>query len=158
MLHRAPRLLGARHRPRSAGEQLVRATCHVRQAARGNSSARGSRRPASAKGADPKPILTEKLLTNDGLITLSESTKAKMSKFRSLMKTWYSPEVIPIYVITAMAVGGASWYLSRLARGPDVVWDRKNNPQPWNSIEPGTQTKLMSVNQEYEKKYKRDRL
>lgn len=27
--------------------------------------------------------------------------------------------------ITAMAVGGASWYLFRLAKGPDVIWDRK---------------------------------
>lgn len=37
-------------------------------------------------------------------------------------------------------------YLTRLARGPDVVWDRKNNPTPWNNVEPGTQTKLMTVN------------
>ena len=49
-------------------------------------------------------------------------------------------------------------YLSRLARGPDVIWDRKNNPTPWNNVEPGTNTKLMSVNQQFDKSYKRDRL
>ena len=26
-------------------------------------------------------------------------------------------------------MGGATWYLSRLARGPDIVWDRHNNPR-----------------------------
>uniref|UniRef100_V5ETN1 NADH dehydrogenase [ubiquinone] 1 alpha subcomplex subunit 4 n=1 Tax=Kalmanozyma brasiliensis (strain GHG001) TaxID=1365824 RepID=V5ETN1_KALBG len=51
-----------------------------------------------------------------------------------------------------------NWYLSRLARGPDVIWDRKNNPTPWNNVEPGTNTKMMSVNQQFEKQYKRDRL
>ncbi|GAC93386.1 hypothetical protein PHSY_000951 [Pseudozyma hubeiensis SY62] len=51
-----------------------------------------------------------------------------------------------------------NWYLSRLARGPDVIWDRKNNPTPWNNVEPGTNTKMMSVNQQFDKQYKRDRL
>ncbi|KDN35676.1 hypothetical protein K437DRAFT_276956 [Tilletiaria anomala UBC 951] len=74
------------------------------------------------------------------------------------MKNWYSPEVVPIYVITAAAAGGATWYLTRLARGPDVIWDRKNNPTPWNNVEPGTNTKLMAVNHEFERTYKRDRL
>ncbi|PWZ02400.1 hypothetical protein BCV70DRAFT_198685 [Testicularia cyperi] len=70
----------------------------------------------------------------------------------------YAPEVLPIYVITGIAAGGATWYLSRLARGPDVIWDRKNNPTPWNNVEPGTNTKLMAVNQQFDKQYKRDRL
>ena len=46
-------------------------------------------------------------------------------KGSQLPHTRYSVEVLPIYVITAAAVGGASWYISRLARGPDVVWDHK---------------------------------
>lgn len=96
----------------------------------------------------------------------------------------YSVEVLPIYLITAAAIGGAGWYISRLARGPDVVWDHKvscynrqkadsswrktlmydllsssqGNPHPWQSIEPGTQTKLYSVNQKFDKQYKRERL
>ena len=47
--------------------------------------------------------------------------------------------------------------MSRLARGPDVIWDRKNNPTPWNNVEPGTNTKMMSVNQQFDKQYKADR-
>ena len=34
-------------------------------------------------------------------------------------------EVYPIVVITGLAVCGASWYLTRLARSPDVIWDKK---------------------------------
>lgn len=49
-------------------------------------------------------------------------------------------------------------YISRLARGPDIIWDRKNNPTPWNNVEPGTNTKMMAVNQKFDKQYKRDRL
>ncbi|UZJ52469.1 hypothetical protein CBS101457_001789 [Exobasidium rhododendri] len=70
----------------------------------------------------------------------------------------YSVEVLPIYVITAAAVGGAGWYISRLARGPDVVWDHKGNPQPWQAVQPGTNTKLYTINQKYDKQYKRERL
>lgn len=31
---------------------------------------------------------------------------------------------LPSSLNAGVAVGGAGWYLSRLARGPDVVWDR----------------------------------
>ncbi|WFD43225.1 hypothetical protein MPSI1_001882 [Malassezia psittaci] len=67
-------------------------------------------------------------------------------------------EVYPIVLLTGVALGGATWYLTRLARGSDVIWDRKNNPTPWNSVAPGTQTKLMNINGEFDKYYKRDRL
>ncbi|PWN34982.1 uncharacterized protein FA14DRAFT_132917 [Meira miltonrushii] len=80
-----------------------------------------------------------------------------MSRMRALMKNWYSVEVLPIYVITAAACGGAGWYLYRLSTRPEVVWNHKGNPYPWQSIEQGTNTKLMNVNQKFEKEYKRDR-
>ncbi|PWN53612.1 hypothetical protein IE53DRAFT_366189 [Violaceomyces palustris] len=83
---------------------------------------------------------------------------AKNKARQAFIKNWYAPEVVPIYIITGLAAGGATWYLSRLARGPDVIWDRKNNPQPWNDVQPGTNTKLMSVNHEFERKWKRERL
>ncbi|SNX84526.1 related to NADH-ubiquinone oxidoreductase MLRQ subunit [Melanopsichium pennsylvanicum] len=87
------------------------------------------------------------------------AAQAAKNKARQIfMKNWYAPEVLPIYVITGLAAGGATWYLTRLARGPDVIWDRKNNPTPWNNVEPGTNTKMMSVNQQFDKQYKRDRL
>ncbi|KAK0554326.1 hypothetical protein OC846_000641 [Tilletia horrida] len=74
------------------------------------------------------------------------------------MKNWYSPEVIPIYVITALAGGGATWYLARLASGPDIIWDRKNNATPWMSVEQGTTTKMLDPSGHFEKKYRRDKI
>ncbi|CAG8670926.1 13022_t:CDS:2, partial [Ambispora gerdemannii] len=50
-----------------------------------------------------------------------------------------------------VAVCGSAWYLTRLARGPEVVWDRKNNPQPWNNIDQDTQVKLFAINQKFDK-------
>ena len=34
-------------------------------------------------------------------------------------------EVYPIVAITAFAVGGATWFLIRLGRHPEVIWDKK---------------------------------
>ncbi|POV95619.1 hypothetical protein PSTT_16137 [Puccinia striiformis] len=93
--------------------------------------------------------------------------------FRAAMKHWYDPAAIPICksisisdrsvkresilicylsildVVIGTAMGGAGWYLTRLARGPDIIWARHSNPQPWNDVKPGQTTKLMSVNQEF---------
>ncbi|QRW01689.1 NADH-ubiquinone oxidoreductase family protein [Ceratobasidium sp. AG-Ba] len=70
---------------------------------------------------------------------------------KSLFQTWYAVEAIPIYAVVVGAVGGAGWYLSRLARGPDVIWDRRGNPTPWMSVQQNMQTKMMSVNQKFDK-------
>ncbi|WFD38555.1 uncharacterized protein MJAP1_001512 [Malassezia japonica] len=67
-------------------------------------------------------------------------------------------EVYPIIAITGFAVGGAAWYITRLARAPEVIWDKKNNPTPWNNIEPGTGYKMLNINGQFDKHYKRDRL
>ncbi|KAG8726688.1 hypothetical protein FRC12_023171 [Ceratobasidium sp. 428] len=77
---------------------------------------------------------------------------------RSLFQTWFAVEAVPIYAVVVGAVGGAGWYLGRLARGPDVVWDRRGNPTPWMSVQQGMQTKLMTVNQKFDKVWSRDRL
>ncbi|KAL1917607.1 uncharacterized protein VTP21DRAFT_4000 [Calcarisporiella thermophila] len=76
----------------------------------------------------------------------------------AFLKNWYSVEVLPIVVIIGGALGGASWYLTRLARGPDVAWDRKNNPHPWLHVDQDTNTKLLSINKKFEKSWTRDRL
>jgi len=73
------------------------------------------------------------------------------------MKNWFAIEAIPIYVVVGIAVSGAGWYMTRLARGPDVVWT-KTNPQPWNTVKPEENTKLMSVNQKFDKSWSRDKL
>ncbi|ELU45593.1 cytoplasmic tRNA 2-thiolation protein 1 [Rhizoctonia solani AG-1 IA] len=70
---------------------------------------------------------------------------------KSLFQTWFAVEAIPIYAVVVGAVGGAGWYMTRLATRPDIVWDRRNNPTPWMSVEQGMQTKLMSVNQKFDK-------
>ncbi|KAI5124758.1 hypothetical protein M0805_005392 [Coniferiporia weirii] len=65
-----------------------------------------------------------------------------MSPARGFMKHWYT--------IIGVAMGGGAWYLSRLARGPTVVWT-KNNPEPWNTIKPDQSTKMINVNDKLEK-------
>jgi len=80
-----------------------------------------------------------------------------MSWRRSLMKNWFAVEAIPIYVIIGGVIVGASWYTARLATGPTIVWT-KNNPTPWNTIKPDEGTKLMAVNQKFEKSWSRDKM
>ena len=77
-------------------------------------------------------------------------------------------------VVVGVVVVGAGWYLTRLARGPNgtsmiprcswlaftrrlaraVVWT-KDNPTPWNTVKPDENTKLLTVNQHFEKRYVR---
>lgn len=75
-------------------------------------------------------------------------------------KNWYRAEILPIIAVMGVAVGGAGWYVSRLARGPDVVWDRKGNPYPWNDVKEGQNSRLYAVNKEAFSKgsWKRERL
>lgn len=41
-------------------------------------------------------------------------------------------QLIPLYVCTALGCGGAVFYLLRLAiRNPDVSWNKRTNPEPW---------------------------
>ncbi|KAL9712756.1 hypothetical protein Ac2012v2_003993 [Leucoagaricus gongylophorus] len=75
----------------------------------------------------------------------------------NLMKNWFAVEAIPIYVIIGGVCVGASWYLGRLAFGSQVIWT-KSNPTPWNTIKPEEGTKLMEVNQRFEKSWSRDKL
>ncbi|KAG6866003.1 hypothetical protein C0991_009675 [Blastosporella zonata] len=70
----------------------------------------------------------------------------------NLMKHWFAIEAIPIYAIIGGIVAGAGWYTYRLAMGPNVVWT-KSNPTPWNTIEPGQTTKMMTVNQKFDKRF-----
>ncbi|KAG0372538.1 MAG: NADH-ubiquinone reductase complex 1 MLRQ subunit-domain-containing protein [Linnemannia gamsii] len=85
---------------------------------------------------------------------------AAAKKAPTFFKTWFRAEVIPIYGVIGCAVGGAAWYVTRLARGPDVTWDRKNNPHPWLHIDQETQVKLVTVKegQGFTKSYSRERL
>ncbi|MGH0140066.1 UNVERIFIED_CONTAM: hypothetical protein FKN15_070827 [Acipenser sinensis] len=53
------------------------------------------------------------------------------------------PSLIPLFVFIGTGAVGACMYLARLAlRNPDVSWDRKNNPEPWNKMNPTSQYKV----------------
>ncbi|OWK62080.1 cytochrome c oxidase subunit NDUFA4 [Lonchura striata] len=67
------------------------------------------------------------------------------------------PALIPLFVIIGSGGIGASLYLMRLAMfNPDVSWDKKNNPEPWNKMAPNDQYKLFSINMDYSR-LKKDR-
>ncbi|BGO99121.1 NADH dehydrogenase [Rhodotorula toruloides] len=77
---------------------------------------------------------------------------------KTLWQTWYEPAAIPIWVVVGTACFGAGWYLTRLARHQDVIWDRHGNPEPWNNVQPGTLSKLYTHHPEkFERVYSRDR-
>lgn len=76
------------------------------------------------------------------------------SKF---MRNWFAIEAIPLYAVIGLTVGGAAWYLTRLARGPTVVWT-KSNPTPWNDVKPDENVKMLDVNNRFSKSWSRDKL
>ncbi|XP_052609561.1 NADH dehydrogenase [ubiquinone] 1 alpha subcomplex subunit 4-like 2 isoform X1 [Peromyscus californicus insignis] len=66
-------------------------------------------------------------------------------------------QLIPMIGFICLGMGSAGLYLLRLAlRSPDVCWDRKNNPEPWNRMSPNDQYKFLAVSTDY-KKLKKDR-
>ncbi|KAJ1741424.1 hypothetical protein LPJ79_003481 [Coemansia sp. RSA 1821] len=71
---------------------------------------------------------------------------------------WYRSELIPIYAITAGAVGVCTFFASRALRSPDVVWNKKDNPYPWLDVQPNENVKLMDPNNRFEKQWSRSRL
>ncbi|XP_060616858.1 NADH dehydrogenase [ubiquinone] 1 alpha subcomplex subunit 4-like 2 [Anolis sagrei] len=67
------------------------------------------------------------------------------------------PGLIPLIGFIGLGLGSAALYLLRLAiYSPDVSWDRKNNPEPWNKLSPNDQYKFMAVSTDY-KALKKDR-
>ncbi|XP_060038539.1 cytochrome c oxidase subunit NDUFA4-like [Erinaceus europaeus] len=60
------------------------------------------------------------------------------------------PSWISLFVFTGARGTGAALYVMHLALfHPDVSWDRKNNPEPWNKLSSNDQYKLYSVNADY---------
>ncbi|KAM7370860.1 hypothetical protein PAMP_010374 [Pampus punctatissimus] len=65
--------------------------------------------------------------------------------------------LIPLFIFIGGGATMSMLYLGRLAlKNPDVSWDRKNNPEPWNNMGPNDQYKLFTVNMDYSK-LKKDR-
>nr|XP_020474865.1 NADH dehydrogenase [ubiquinone] 1 alpha subcomplex subunit 4-like 2 [Monopterus albus] len=57
--------------------------------------------------------------------------------------------VIPQITFICLGLGGAFLYLIRLAKGPYVVWDKTNNPEPWSKLDPTYQYKFLAVETDY---------
>ncbi|XP_019364028.1 PREDICTED: cytochrome c oxidase subunit NDUFA4 isoform X2 [Gavialis gangeticus] len=52
------------------------------------------------------------------------------------------PSLFPLFLFIGSGAAGAGLYLLRLALfNPDVCWDKKNNPEPWNKLGPTDQYK-----------------
>ncbi|XP_061666540.1 cytochrome c oxidase subunit NDUFA4 [Syngnathoides biaculeatus] len=67
------------------------------------------------------------------------------------------PALIPLFIFIGGGATMSMLYLGRLAlKNPDVCWDRKNNPEPWNKLAPNQQYKLFAINTDYSK-MKKDR-
>ncbi|KTG39021.1 hypothetical protein cypCar_00019072 [Cyprinus carpio] len=67
------------------------------------------------------------------------------------------PALIPLFIFIGGGCTMSLTYLGRLAlRNPDVCWDKKNNPEPWNKLGPNDQYKFYAVNMDYSK-LKKDR-
>ncbi|XP_057673926.1 cytochrome c oxidase subunit NDUFA4L [Corythoichthys intestinalis] len=62
------------------------------------------------------------------------------------------PALIPLFFFIGGGTVMSLMYLGRLAlKNPDVCWDRKNNPEPWNKMAPTDQYKFFTVNMDYSK-------
>ncbi|XP_049600746.1 cytochrome c oxidase subunit NDUFA4L [Syngnathus scovelli] len=62
------------------------------------------------------------------------------------------PALIPLFIFIGGGTVMSLAYLARLGlRNPDVCWDRKNNPEPWNKMSPTDQYKFYTVNMDYSK-------
>uniref|UniRef100_A0A4X2LU08 Cytochrome c oxidase subunit NDUFA4 n=1 Tax=Vombatus ursinus TaxID=29139 RepID=A0A4X2LU08_VOMUR len=67
--------------------------------------------------------------------------------------------LIPLFVYIGVGETGATLYILHLVPfNPDVSWDRRNNPEPWNKMNPTDQYKFYSVNVDYSKLKKEDPL
>ncbi|KAA1412537.1 hypothetical protein F0U44_22590, partial [Nocardioides humilatus] len=59
--------------------------------------------------------------------------------------------LIPLYVCVGIGCGGAVFYTLRLAlRNPDVSWNKKTNPEPWEAYR-NKQYKFYSPIRDYSK-------
>ncbi|XP_049723089.1 cytochrome c oxidase subunit NDUFA4-like [Elephas maximus indicus] len=62
------------------------------------------------------------------------------------------PSLIPLFIFMGTGGTGAALYALHLALfNPDVSWDKKNNPEPWNRVAPNERYKFYSVNVDYSK-------
>ncbi|THH33738.1 hypothetical protein EUX98_g479 [Antrodiella citrinella] len=91
--------------------------------------------------------------TQSDLSTHGQTLRSQLRvELSNRLKRVQKMNAIPIYAVVGVVLAGGGWYLVRLARGPTVVWT-KDNPTPWNDIKPNEGTKILTVNQHFEKGY-----
>ncbi|XP_032199489.1 normal mucosa of esophagus-specific gene 1 protein isoform X1 [Mustela erminea] len=73
-------------------------------------------------------------------------TEVIMNFFQILRK---KKELIPLMLIMTTAAGGASSFAVYSLLKPDVIIDRKRNPEPWETVDPTVPRKLLTINQEW---------
>ncbi|KAI9322610.1 hypothetical protein BX666DRAFT_1896832 [Dichotomocladium elegans] len=78
-----------------------------------------------------------------------------MSSLQKFFKSSMKPEVIPLLVIVGGALTGAVYVGTHQAKAPDVAWNPKENPYPWQDIKDGEQVKLLALNQTYKNRWDR---
>ncbi|XP_053307429.1 cytochrome c oxidase subunit NDUFA4-like [Spea bombifrons] len=60
------------------------------------------------------------------------------------------PSLIPLFAFVGLGGVGCVFYALRVAtRSPEVSWDRKNNPNPWNKNSPNYQYKFYNETIDY---------
>jgi NADH dehydrogenase (ubiquinone) 1 alpha subcomplex subunit 4 len=80
-----------------------------------------------------------------------------MSALANFIKKSNKPEVYPIVGILGFALSGAAFFGARAVKSPDVCWNHRENPHPWQEIKEGEQVKLMAFNQKYESRWSRSK-
>uniref|UniRef100_C6ZQT7 Putative NADH:ubiquinone dehydrogenase n=1 Tax=Ochlerotatus triseriatus TaxID=7162 RepID=C6ZQT7_OCHTR len=69
----------------------------------------------------------------------------------SLASIKKNPALIPLYVCVGLGAVGAVFYTARLAlSSPEVTWNRKTNPEPWEEYR-NKQHKFYSPIRDYSK-------
>ncbi|KAG9469233.1 cytochrome c oxidase subunit NDUFA4-like [Eleutherodactylus coqui] len=60
------------------------------------------------------------------------------------------PSLAPLFLFVGFGAVGAVYYLGRTAlASPEISWDRKNNPDPWNKKGPTHQYKFYNETIDY---------
>ena len=60
------------------------------------------------------------------------------------------PSLMPHFIFMGVGGAGAALYVMLLVSfSPNISWDRKDNPEPWNKLGPNDQYKFYSLAIEY---------